>query len=52
MNVIKTNLNNFLVAENIVNSLKNYDDEYIFLTIMSFNMQIMFSALNVARKWS
>lgn len=30
MNVIKTNLNNFLVAENIVNSLKNYDDDYIF----------------------
>ena len=30
MNVIKTNLNNILVAENIVNSLKDYDDDYIF----------------------
>ncbi len=29
MNVIKTNLNNFLAAENIINSLKDYDEDLI-----------------------
>lgn len=29
MNVIKTNLNNFLVAENIINSLKDYNEDIV-----------------------
>jgi transposase-like protein len=29
MNVIKTNLNNFLVAENIINSIKDYNDDFV-----------------------
>ena len=51
MNVIKTNLNNFLIADNIINSLKDCGEDFIFYhnNVLQYGNGVFFS--HVMKKW-